>query len=161
MAKAKGKKCPLCIENGLMRTILAQDDEAYLCRRVAMKDGQPVAMENEYMLVPKRHGDGDPLMWLYGKIRLMCQQLDLNPDNLYVNLTQEGGRELDHPHIHLIVRTDGRRLGMNGLIALVDLLERRNTELEQQVAQLQVQVEGLQADLVAARRRSGDQLTGF
>lgn len=150
---SQGNVCPLCIENGLMQTILDEDDKYYLCRRV---DGG-VVMEHEYMLVPKLHTPGVPPGDLY---QMLSWVTGVRLDNLYVNLTAEGGRQLEHPHIHLIHRTDGRPLGMNGLIKLCNELEAGEARLKTRVSELEREVADLQARLTAARRRAGLQLTG-
>ena len=154
---SNGRKCPLCVENGLMKTILVQNDEAYLCRRVEGTD----VKENEYMLVPKIHTESKfPPAWLFD----LCSWLEVigvASDTLYVNLTDEGGRLLPHDHIHLIVRTDGRKLGMNGLIKLCDQLEAGEATLQARISELELEVNALQNQLSAARRRAGLQLTGY
>lgn len=132
---SEGKTCPLCIENGMMSTIVWEDDEAYLCKRVDFSTGTAQVMENEYMFVPKNHTTSEP-SWLSTKIEQVLQQLNIKPDTDYVNRSAEYGRLLEHFHRHYIVRDDPFRLGLNGMIALaaeqqqeIAVLKTENTRL--------------------------------
>lgn len=148
-----GKVCPLCIENGLMRTKVWEDDEAYLCQRVDFATGTAVVMDNEYMLVPKTHVTEEP-DWLAGKARAALPHANVRPDTDYVNRTPEYGRLLEHFHRHYVVRRDSLPVGLNDLIVEAVRLERENSELRAEVAQLR-------AELAAARREAGLQLNGL
>ena len=153
MTDSNGKKCPLCIENGLMTTILWQDDEAYLCRRVDFSTGAARVMENEYMFVSKHHTTTEP-SWLAAKAQPVLKKFGIEPDTDYANHTKEYGKLLEHFHRHYIVRADPFGIGLNGMITLATQQRDRIQELETELAQTRRQ-------LVEARRTAGMQLTGL